>query len=207
MIEDAVGGKAGGVHVGVNESDSGPRPWVVVARFGDDTHTHRFADLDEAEARAIYDKLVPVFEALMAAEKAARQAVKQVVPTVTRREDRRHIFTEPEPHVYAAPGPVSGVDFGRPIMLLAQEGDKELWWLKSGSVRSGWHNETIPTELRLCDRQNRDGDTVCLGDEGGRLSKARLAEHAKEIDEFFGWDISQYLAPGRTIRVKPTPAV
>jgi anti-anti-sigma regulatory factor len=198
-IKDSIKAGLASLVVGTNDSDTGPRPWVVVAALGGELETQRFANLKEDQARALYAKLLPEFEALAAMDTAVRKALKQVVQAVTRR-DGRHVYTAPEPQTTTLPG----VDYERPIMLLARDGSKELWWLKSGKTRYGQSSsESLPTELRTVDRTKSSfgpGNTR-LGEKGGRLTIKRLLKHGDEIEAFFGWDILKYIRPGRTVLV------
>ncbi len=92
-----------------------------------------------------------------------------------------------------------GVDWSNTRMVLARYGDKELWWMRSGKHWGDLLRGYVSHggDLILFDhddkRMRAQGDYGRCGkrleglqDLGGRLSKARIMEHAGKINAFFG---------------------
>lgn len=85
-----------------------------------------------------------------------------------------------------------GVDYSAERVVLAVNGDRELWWQRSGKY---WRDRmsgyvTAPTELELVDMRP---SATCHGlpatrvlQEGGRLSKKLILHHADAIDAWLG---------------------
>lgn len=106
-----------------------------------------------------------------------------------------------------------GVDWSRPIIVLAQVGKKELWWLRGVTLSySSICKEYIPARLVLVEDAEEEwrgrrhtARDVC---EGGRLSRKRFAHHAEVIDQFFGLPgLTKALHPQKTLVLATTELV
>lgn len=87
-----------------------------------------------------------------------------------------------------------GVDWSNSRIVLARYGNKELLWMRSGKHWADMLSGYVPHggELYLVDNTRRRCDRGYMGldrkklEEGGRISRARVRLHAREIDAFFG---------------------
>jgi len=104
-----------------------------------------------------------------------------------------------------------GVDWCSERIVIARTKDssKQLWWQKSGSYWSGSETKIFKAILVLAHADEPGYNQIypfCYGiQEGGRLSKKLLRSKAKEINEFFGCSIAQFLDITTTTVIVKTP--
>lgn len=77
-----------------------------------------------------------------------------------------------------------------PVLIIQPSSEKALLWIRGGSVWSGMYGTTYtPGYLMLWQPSiNRTGPII--GEDGGRLTRSRVIEHEKIIEEFFGMKIN-----------------
>jgi len=96
-----------------------------------------------------------------------------------------------------------GADWDAERFVLARKDGKELQWRKatrSWVCRGAF--ESSPGWLVLMDYSKSREHHDTLHDSGGRLSRALLAGHAKEIDAFFGERVTAFINPKMTLEIQ-----
>jgi hypothetical protein len=183
------------------EAGFGDRTFFVTARTAGN-EVRQWGPLTGKRAHQVFDSLSVQFKAMGEAYRAFTEAVQEI-PTPTE-EGGREIYFPPEQVNLGRYG--SGCDYSRDRLLLVRYGRKELWWMKSGKYWSGRGSQaTARTELVAVDTTPtvawHDGKKTRIGEEGGRLSTKRIAQHAKEINDFFGFAVAQHIRPDGTVLV------
>jgi hypothetical protein len=103
-----------------------------------------------------------------------------------------------------------GVDWSAERIVLVTDGQRELWWRKTGKR---WGDQLHPSihmpgslMLVFVNKNNGRDSRVRRLHEGGRLSKRLLLQHREAIDQFFGQDgVAAAVDPRRTLVLSEQP--
>jgi hypothetical protein len=95
----------------------------------------------------------------------------------------------------------NGTDYGVERRVLALSATRALWWVGGSSYSDNGGRHYVAASLTSAEYVGGEWGNQRTIFEGGRLSAARFAQHAEEINRRFGASVAAVLRSDRTVLV------